>query len=729
MADHAVSVELFYSGDWHARGAYTRDGITLSRGAPGEGQDAPPSTAGLTLDNFDGELSPDNASSPLYGLVGRNTPVRVVADGSTRSTTELGKLGLDRTLDADGVQGDAWATVQGGGILRRLQQGTTPLLGPLHRAILADAPAAFWPMTELAGGTQFSSGLSNGPAMPLTGTPKLADVAGPAGALGSVFPDFSDGLGGGGPVAVPDLGSSAWGFEALIYVAIDDETISGSASLARWKCNGDIGRDGWSVNVGYDPDPGAGGYSISVTGNGFADSVGFGVGAFEITRGWHHIRLQQETVGPNVVTTIWCDGEIPTVFGLGTDTNAGVLGSPKPIVVGSDILQEIDDTPTAGTAALGMLAFYSGTVPDHSYAATGYAGELAGVRFLRLLGEEGITAIVVGDENDTQPMGPQPPDTIVNLARECVRTDDGMMFEPRDDRALVMRTGRSRYNQDAAAVFDFAAGVFAPGLVPIYDDQNTRNYVVVERRNGGKETAFKLAGPLNMNDPIDDPEGVGKFDTRVEVNTETDEVLYSRATWEVSKGTVAEPRYAVITIDLDASPSLIATVDALDIGDRFEIENLPADWSLAPASLLLLGVKEKYPPNGGDFRRLVMLNAAPAAPYEVLLVGNSAGSIDLRGMRAGTERSTVDGAHTNSDTTILIDSDGIAWTTDADNWDVTKNGGGMFLMIAGELVRVTGIAGAGSAWTLSVVRSVNGVVKAIADGTPVRFAYPGRLGL
>jgi hypothetical protein len=715
VAEHTITTRMFYDGVWNDVPVYVRDGIATSRGAGGEGQDAPPSSLTMTIENSTRDYTPGNATSALVGKVGRNTPTQLVVDGSTRTTVEASSWSPDQNMGPDP---DAWVELECGGILRRLQQGKTPLFAPLYRAIVAAAPAAFWPMTDGASSTQFSSGLTGGDPIPLLGELELAAVAGQPGA-GAPLPNLVGG--GGGSVRLPALTPAEWGVECLLYLDPADASLDAGASVLEWNVNGDVGRDGWSIGFSYDSSPGSVGLGISVIGDAGPSTPGFGVGAFNLTPGFHHVRLQAEQVGGNVEITLYVDGLVDATFG--TDTAVGTLGAPS-----GDLTVELSSSSTGnvGIGSVGMVAFYSGSVPDHSEAATGYAGELAGVRFLRVLGEEGVSAVVVGDELDTQPMGAQPSDTLLGIVRECVRTDDGMLFEPADQIALAMRTGRSRYNQTSTSVFSFTDPGIAK-LRPKFDDKPTFNDVLVERRNGGNARAVQSTGPMNVQDPIDDPEGVGRVDTKVDVNTATDDVLPIHAGWHLSKGTVPDARYPQITIDLDDAPGLIPDVDALDIGDRFELADLPADWALEPVPMLLVGIRESLPAGAGHHRRLVTLVTAPAAPYEVLLVGD--GTIDLRGMRVHTTSSTVDGAHVAADTTILIDSAGIEWTTNADNWNPALNGGGMFLDLAGELVRVTGIAGAGSAWTLTVVRAVNGVSQTIPDGTPVRFKYPGRIAL
>ncbi|MFJ6566216.1 hypothetical protein ACIQNU_02260 [Streptomyces sp. NPDC091292] len=57
--------------------ALTRDVITHRRGRSGEGQAVDPASCSLTLKSPNGLFSPRNPRSPYYGLIGRNTPMRV----------------------------------------------------------------------------------------------------------------------------------------------------------------------------------------------------------------------------------------------------------------------------------------------------------------------------------------------------------------------------------------------------------------------------------------------------------------------------------------------------------------------------------------------------------------------------------------------------------------------------------------------------------------------------
>lgn len=83
-----LGVDLFRGGAWQPLGAdLDQDAVTVAHGARSEGGTADVSTLAFRVTNSDGKYSPRNPSSPLYGLVGRNTPAR--------ATVSLGAPWLD----------------------------------------------------------------------------------------------------------------------------------------------------------------------------------------------------------------------------------------------------------------------------------------------------------------------------------------------------------------------------------------------------------------------------------------------------------------------------------------------------------------------------------------------------------------------------------------------------------------------------------------------------------
>jgi hypothetical protein len=736
MGEHGTYGDLRFAAGWDEAPVLRSGSISTSRGLSGEGQDPVPQTIELVIrDDADGTYSPLNVSSSLYGTFGRNTPVRVYSDGSARCTGEIATYRPGRTTTADD-RAQRWTGISAAGMLRRLQQGKTPLRSTLYRSIstLANPPVGYWPLEEGKYATQARSGLVGGEPLRLVQGQEFGYSAddGPAGSDRLPVPVNGSVLEGRilassypGAWAVTDRFTVFWVMKVPASVASDTVVLE-------WFHTGSIARYEVVVTTAGVVD--VRGYSAAnvetLSFNGFDLTLGGFDGenlidtwlAFTITTEDQGGGMYAVTLAYSLIASLIIGGVSQTItFSLSNLASANT-GRPEGRV----------RVAGGNGIAIGHVSFH----PDRTFnslsgwgnlaAAAGWPGERAGTRFARLCTENGIPYSIIGDEDDTQQCGPQTVATLAALLRETVKADDGILFELRDDLELVMRTGRSRYNQDTALAVEFDGYMIAPLLEPIVDDQSTRNDVTAKRLNGSEYQAVQATGPLNVNNPIDDPDGVGRYDVTVDVNVAFDDQLVDRANWELAKGTIAEPRWPNIVLDLDRNPEIISDVNALEIGDRIELSGLPDEWSADTAALLVLGIRETLPP----MRRKVTLVTVPASVYEVGIVGANDGSTNLRGQRVDTAKSTLDTGIDDNDTALSVTStDGVRWTTTAAHWSTSLNGGGLYVNVGGEKMRVTNIAGAGATQTFTVTRSENGVVKAHAAGTPVRVWSPVRVGL
>ncbi len=133
-----VRVELGIGGAWTdvTADTYTRSPITITRGAADESSSLEPSTCELEFNNRLGKYSPRNPMSPYYGLIGRNTPVRVSVpatesylqvDGSTTSyarTPDVAALDITGDIDLRVEATCDWYTVQGQALLGKWNSAT-----------------------------------------------------------------------------------------------------------------------------------------------------------------------------------------------------------------------------------------------------------------------------------------------------------------------------------------------------------------------------------------------------------------------------------------------------------------------------------------------------------------------------------------------------------------------------------------------------------------------------
>jgi hypothetical protein len=74
-----IRTDLWLNGAWANISAdvYQRDAKRITRGKRDQGSATDPARLRLTLNNANGKYQPRNAMSPLYGQIGRNTPVRL----------------------------------------------------------------------------------------------------------------------------------------------------------------------------------------------------------------------------------------------------------------------------------------------------------------------------------------------------------------------------------------------------------------------------------------------------------------------------------------------------------------------------------------------------------------------------------------------------------------------------------------------------------------------------
>jgi hypothetical protein len=103
-----LAVELLYDGVWNDETDYfyTRNPISITRGRSSEAAQVQVSRCGMVVDNRDGRFSPRNPLSPLFGKIGRNTPIRVL--GPVTPTDVILADEFDRT------EASGWGTADSG---------------------------------------------------------------------------------------------------------------------------------------------------------------------------------------------------------------------------------------------------------------------------------------------------------------------------------------------------------------------------------------------------------------------------------------------------------------------------------------------------------------------------------------------------------------------------------------------------------------------------------------
>ncbi|WTW96610.1 hypothetical protein OG216_26015 [Streptomycetaceae bacterium NBC_01309] len=125
MVSPETGLELRLGGAWTdaTEDLYNRDPVTITRGRADEGGRVDHGRCSFTINNRSGKYSPRNPHGDYFGLIGRNTPVRITAAGATPhlrvdggSARVASTSALDITADLDvrvDVSLDNWAAPPG----------------------------------------------------------------------------------------------------------------------------------------------------------------------------------------------------------------------------------------------------------------------------------------------------------------------------------------------------------------------------------------------------------------------------------------------------------------------------------------------------------------------------------------------------------------------------------------------------------------------------------------
>ncbi|MFJ5638642.1 hypothetical protein [Streptomyces sp. NPDC093223] len=550
---------------------------------------------------------------------------------------------------------------EGGGILRRLNQGKKPLASTLRRRIPSFAPVAYWPMEEGSDATQAYSPIARVRPLTATALDWAADDTLPG---SSPLPVVQVGASFIAPV--PPVAPGSWQVE-LVY-NLDTMPVA-LTTLFEVRTSGTARRVRARVATNNVVIDGLDGDDNSL----FSGSVT----APQFTGAWTRLQIKAAQSGGSVTYTVrWI-----VIGGTGFSNSATITALPGFV---TDVRSSFG-TGLDGLRFGHLAVFNQQSDAPFNGADQGFNRETAAARLLRLSSEEGLPISVAGIQADTALMGPQRTNTLLEQLEQAAAADGGLLVEDRERLGLHYRSRRSMYGQ--TPVLTLSYGSKALGLMePVDDDMDITNDLTVERIGGSSGRAEVTTGPLSVADP---PNGIGRYDDSASLNLAYDSQTEPMAWWLVFLGTWDEARYPKITIRLHRDPSLIPTILALVEGDLIRITDLPDHLPPGPIDLLVQGYTERI----GIRTWEIDLVCAPAGPYQVGVVGDSvAGRVD-----ANPGGSLLAVAAAAADTQLVvhtpaagasylpvpfINSSGPAPTYAAEfPFD---------LLVAGEVVRVTG---------------------------------------
>jgi hypothetical protein len=582
------------------------------------------------------------------------------------------------------------------GVLRRLGQGSSPLRSALYRTLskIGTNLVAYWPVEDLENASTYTAAVPpTGRGMVVSGTPTNAGYTGfvasapivtlESGRLTGLVPSYT-----------------GTGFGQVRWITRIPASTPTGAVLARVRGSGTLGWADVRYNTG-------GGITVEA----FTDagtSVGTNTYALAVDGKKLRCSLELTQSGGNINWTF-------ATFEVGAAGGSTGTGTFTGVTLGAVTSVELNPNKTAlaGVAA-GHVTVEKAitTLFDVSAAVlAGYTAEKAAARVKRLAGENAVTVAVLGIGGGGTALGAQGRADLVTLLHACVDADGGILYEPRTSDDLAYRTLEAQYSQTPAVTIAYTDNLLLP-FEPVDDDQGTRNKVTVTREGGSSATVEETDGALSTLDP---PAGVGIYDEDVTLSLAADVQCVQQAGWRVRLGTTDEARWPVIGLDLAhptflANASLTRQILTVDLGDRLDVTGIPVWLPPLPVTQIVQGTVETIDP----WHHRIEFNCTPARPY-----------------RAGFWNEPTD--RWSNDSSTLASSA----TSGATSWSVavpilplwTSVDGSFDLLVAGERVTVTAVAGAASPQTFTVVRSVNGVVKAQTAGTPIALYDPALYGL
>jgi hypothetical protein len=688
-----VKAELFYDGTWHDLVAdedvFTSAPITITQGLADE-QTLRPGSATLQLDNGDDTYRTSNPESPLYGKIGRNTPLRITVGSTVRSVTEAAKWSSDSTDDfrRSPRRGKAWTDVSGDGLLARLGRWSEPLRSPMVRqAQSLPALTGLWPMDDPSDATILSSALPAAAAATIAGDVTTGATDRPAGASASVQLGTTSNLSG------RFAGSSNSGWQVSFACRVPALPTTGASTWYDLISFTDTVGRRWAWKISQIS------HSVEATdaaGNILATNA-FTFGSPTPDR-WTRYLIK---VTPTGVDFRWYQQDDLTGF-VGTITYAAATGALATWNITSNAitsdawystLHAVDDTSLDLTNSANVKSAFNG-----------YRGETARPRFRRLMTELGLayTEPTVTTTYTSRAMGAQPAATIVDLLTEIATTEDAILTDTPDSIGLTLMSRGYRYRQTPITLTptDFPS---LPKEVEASADAH--NVVTASQRDGADSTAEDVTGPLGTA-------VIGEQRETVDVNVADQTLLPQIANWWLRRGTVNLPKYPTVEINLAAlSPARVAVIETIVPGSVIEI----AGFRENTIRLYVLGWREVI----GTHTRTITLNCAPDRQFQV-------GKWDATDSRWDSPTTTLKTAVNSSATDLTF-----RCAFFADRWSQNTP---YDVMIAGERVTVTAMGAAapvagGYDQAVTVVRHVNGITKALPASSPVSVATPGRWAL
>lgn len=587
---------------------------------------------------------------------------------------------------------DTTTPIEASGLLRRYRNnGTVTKSAATRYESKATNLVAHWSCEEGSGADEFASSNSTWPSMSisLASSGKLPRLG-----ASNLFPASA---------ALPIVGQSVWeGLVAsytppspnviqltwLMNINIDNAEPPNNATVIRLKNNGTA----YYYIIRYV----TGGQLLlevqDVTGT-VLDSDAIAVETrWVIARG--RLLLVQSGANVNWAVSIanLTTQTLTTVNGATAGQTIGMLGG---VAVGDGGLDEVTIGQITATSSV------SGT-SDYANELNAWQGEAAPARAYRILHtEDAVPFQREGDFTKGPTMGVQGVAAPMQFLDLSQQVNQGLVIEPHFTRGVGYITWSALSNRTSRVSLDYSAFKVFDQLPVVDDEQFFWNSVTATTGNSSNSTANTVTvalttGALGTQAVESGGSGVAEKPVTVNVNTLTE--LNNLAGYVLMQGTLDQPRIPQATVLLHnprvyTDRAFIQSCLDTSEGQFYTVTGIPLTLASDPIKSLCVGYEERLT----QFEHQLTWYGQPGDWYRSAVVGSGSA-------RAQASKLYWNANVTSTATSATVKSlDGYLLSTTATPYDI---------VVGGERITLTAVVGAASPQTVTMTRSVNGVVKA-----------------
>lgn len=320
---------------------------------------------------------------------------------------------------------------------------------------------------------------------------------------------------------------------------------------------------------------------------------------------WHHVVYDQFT------GRVWADG-------VSIDSSIAVpyAWHQRVLHIGGYRGTRLWSGSIGNVALYGAFNSVGADIATHYTAGiTGYAGETADQRIVRLARYAGITSVVVsGTVHDSIASQGPAGSTAVARMREVEQTESAKLFASRSTFGLVYQSRGLRFNPTPGGeAFTIAwADLETKSAELADDDQKLCNSVQAARPGGATQRVVASSSIVAF----------GEYEQQLNILKTSDNSVLDAAYWLVSRYANPGPELREVPIEAYTMPNYAAILDA-DISSYFSITSLP---SQAPASSLRV-TAEGYTETIGERSHLIQFHTSATTTDTVWVLDDPSYSV------------------------------------------------------------------------------------------------------